>query len=73
VNGDGVIDLRDVAMMQNCFTGDGVTECGTGCRVLDFTGHDDIDLSDFYYATRRLTGPLTPYILQPGGRRLTGP
>ncbi len=46
-NGDGVVDLRDFASLQNCFTEEARTVCLSGCEILDFDHDDDIDLIDF--------------------------
>ena len=56
-DGDGVVDLRDFAAFQNCFTGEAPTECGDGCSLFDLDPDDDIDLSDFTIFLDALRGP----------------
>jgi len=56
-DGSGVINLRDVAAFQNCFTGDPATVCPSGCEVLDFDRDDDIDLSDLAAFERLFAAP----------------
>jgi len=53
---DGLVDLRDLAAFQNCFTADPPSACPSGCEVLDFDHDDDIDLSDFYALQRVFAG-----------------
>ena len=47
VNGDGDIDLHDLARAQSCFSGEYPAPCPTGCSTLDLDRDDDIDLDDF--------------------------
>jgi hypothetical protein len=56
-DGNGVVDLRDVAQFQLCFTDEGPTTCDDGCPRLDLDPDDDIDLSDFLDFKAALTGP----------------
>jgi len=56
-DGDGVVDLRDAAHFQMCFTDEGPTTCGDGCSRLDLHPDDDIDLDDFFEFQSLLTGP----------------
>jgi hypothetical protein len=56
-DGDGAVDLRDLAAFQNCFTGDPPTACPSGCESLDFDHDSDIDLSDYYELQRVFAGP----------------
>jgi len=54
---NGVVDLRDVAHFQRCFTDEGPATCGDGCSRLDLHPDDDIDLDDFFEFHAALTGP----------------
>lgn len=60
--GDGVVDLRDVRLLQDCFTGAG----GTGvqdpvlCGCLDRDVDGDVDADDFAEFTACLGGPSSP-------------
>ena len=56
-DGDGVVDMRDFAAFQNCFTGEAPTECGTGCSLFDLDPDDAIDHSDFANFMTQLIGP----------------
>lgn len=53
-NGDGHVDLFDVAAIQNCF---GDTQLTSTCAILDFNRDSVVDLSDFEMFQRSLTGP----------------
>ncbi|MCK4659524.1 MAG: hypothetical protein KAV82_08390 [Phycisphaerae bacterium] len=48
-NWDGVVDLRDLAVLEFCMTGPNgdLESIGYRCRVMDFDGDDDVDLRDF--------------------------
>jgi len=54
---NGVVDLRDAAQFQICFTDEGPATCGDGCSRLDLHPDDDIDLDDFFEFQAALTGP----------------
>ncbi len=56
-NGDGVVNLLDLAALQNCFSGSAPTTCNPGCYQFDFDGDDDIDLLDFAGLQRVFTAP----------------
>jgi len=56
-DGNGLVDLRDAAQFQVCFTDEGPTTCGDGCSRLDLHPDDDIDLADYTAFRKRLTGP----------------
>ncbi len=44
---NGHIELADFAAMQNCVTGDGVTDVSPCCRIFDFEPDADVDLADY--------------------------
>jgi hypothetical protein len=56
-NGDGVVNLLDLAALQNCFSGPAPTTCNPGCYQFDLDGDDDIDLLDFAELQRVFTAP----------------
>ncbi|MFH1109551.1 MAG: dockerin type I domain-containing protein [Planctomycetota bacterium] len=56
-NLDGVVNLLDLAALQNCFSGSAPTTCNPGCYRFDFDGDDDIDLLDFADLQRVFTAP----------------
>ena len=57
IDGDGDIDLRDLAALQACFTGDNKKLLTPPCVFFDFDPDADIDLSDFLEVNDALTGP----------------
>jgi len=56
-NADGVVNLFDLAALQNCFSGSAPTICNSDCYQFDFDADDDIDLLDFAAFQRILTAP----------------
>jgi hypothetical protein len=56
-DGNGFINLRDYAVLQNCFTGPAPTVCSKGCEAFDFDHTDDIDLPDLTPVVDAVTGP----------------
>lgn len=56
-NADGVVNLLDLAALQNCFSGQAPTTCNPGCYQFDFDSDDDIDLLDFAAFQRILVAP----------------
>ncbi len=46
-NGDGVVDILDLAEFLACLTGPGGGPVGPDCRFADFHADDDVDLADF--------------------------
>jgi len=56
-DGNGFINLRDYAALQNCFTGPAPTVCTKGCEAFDFDHTDDIDLPDLTPFVDAVTGP----------------
>ena len=56
-DGDGEVDLRDCAALQECFTGPGPQVLGLGCDVFDFDFDEDVDGDDYAAFADRLTGP----------------
>jgi hypothetical protein len=55
-NSDGVIDLRDFALMQNCFRGPG-SLATPSCRICDEEPDDDVDLADYRNYSTKMSGP----------------
>ncbi len=64
-DGNGVVDLRDAAEFQFCFTDEGPATCGDGCSRLDLDPDDDIDLDDYLAFRKRLTGPQPRELITP--------
>jgi hypothetical protein len=56
-DGDGDVDLFDVACFQNCFEGAGATACDSGCDLYDVNGDNAIDTSDYSTVYSLLSGP----------------
>jgi hypothetical protein len=56
-DGNGFVDLRDVAQFQLCFTDEAPTTCSAGCSRFDLHPDDDIDLDDYTAFRKRLKGP----------------
>ena len=54
---DQRLDLRDVAGLQNCFTGEDADPYGLGCATIDLDGNGSVDLSDLAAFEWILTGP----------------
>ena len=46
LDGDGLVNLRDFALFQNCFTGNDGT-VGDACACADYDGNDRVGLADF--------------------------
>ncbi len=51
------VDLRDLAILQACFTGEGPLDVPPCCRIFDFDEDADIDLIDAEAFHNVLTGP----------------
>lgn len=56
-DGNGTVDLRDVALLQRNFTGAGAGAVPTGSQALDMDCDLDIDLDDGGEFVSRLSGP----------------
>jgi hypothetical protein len=56
-DGDGDVDLLDVAEFQSCFSGPSPTTCEGRCYGLDLDADDDIDATDFAALDDLLLGP----------------
>ena len=56
-NGDGLVDLTDLAAFDSCLTGPDAGPIDDACRPGDFDQDDDIDLPDFAALTRSWTPP----------------
>lgn len=56
-DGDGDVDLRDAAMLQQCFDGPGGGVNDPYCAAGDFQKDNDVDLGDFPGFRNALTGP----------------
>lgn len=54
---DDHVDLKDIAEFQNCFD-PGQGRAPQSCRVFDFSGDRDVDLSDYPAFRCAVTGPL---------------
>lgn len=46
-DGDGILDLMDLAAFDGCMAGPRATALGGMCRVFDFDSDQDLDLADF--------------------------
>lgn len=57
LNGDGRIDLRDVARVQNCFTGLEGGPIGFDCACGDDDGDGTVDSEDWPGVSTAVTGP----------------
>lgn len=57
VNGDEIVDLRDIADFINCFTGAGGGPVPGECAAADFNDNDDVALDDFDVLRAFLVGP----------------
>jgi hypothetical protein len=56
LDGDVDVDLRDVAFMQNCFSGE-EDHKGGRCHLLNQNGNVGVDLEDAYAALQYFSGP----------------
>jgi hypothetical protein len=57
VDGDGDVDLRDLASFQSCATGRGPAPLDPVCDSFDFEPDGDVDRDDFAEAALSMTGP----------------
>ncbi len=57
VDGDGDLDLHDLAILQTCFTGSVSKLLTPPCMFFDFDPDADIDLNDYMQMHDNLTGP----------------
>jgi hypothetical protein len=56
-DGDGDLDLRDLASFQRCFTGRGPLLLDPVCDSFDFEPDGDVDIDEFAELADSLTGP----------------
>lgn len=54
---DDDVDLRDLAELQNCFSGQGVPWSGSDCHLSDLDADQDVDLVDSRRLQAALSGP----------------
>ncbi len=57
IDGDGDIDLYDLAKFQACFTGPSSKLLTPPCSYFDFSPDADVDLEDYAEMHSRITGP----------------
>jgi uncharacterized membrane protein len=56
-NADGHVDLQDVALLQQCFTGPGAGGTPDGCEPFDMDCDFDVDATDYAFFADAMTGP----------------
>lgn len=57
LDGDGDVDLRDLASLQTCFTGRGPTSLDPVCDSFDFEPDGDADIHDLVEVIGSMSGP----------------
>jgi len=57
VDGDVDVDLKDVALFQNCFSGADAAYAIDRCAMADYDHDGDVDLSDYPLVHQNATGP----------------
>ena len=57
IDGDGDMDLRDLAVVQRCFAGEGGRPVAPECAAADQDGDGDVDLRNFCFFWLVFTGP----------------
>lgn len=58
VEGDVDVDLKDVALFQDCFSGADAAYAMDRCAIADYDHDGDVDLSDYPLVQQNATGPL---------------
>ncbi len=58
LDGDGDVDLLDMARLQLCLTGHGPVLLGPVCDSFDYEPDGDVDSNDYGAANSELTGPV---------------